>query len=369
MTVPASFDDLQAESIDGEIRLRHTDGTVLGVGIEKRVVPALEDALADLDDPRGTVDGVPVRGACIFELTDTNLVVGRAGEKVALIFRDATSAGTRRVDLSAAALGALRAWLETIDTEPTDIRDWPGRRAEVLADMAEVTAARRSAESAGASMGVIQGFRDQMEDLRRRYINGLPQVPIARDPLEGGIVTAAIDTAGLDGPFWDAENPYRPAEPMPASFVVLSGAMRLSAQQLEYFQHLCRPGPPVPFVVPDLLKRDGVKAVVATVPVGPHTGYAISYFSPRDEPPPIPNEWGRGEFWLRHRGHPTTMDAAYDNDPAPDFDILPWIRSEKLAWVAPKDPFMKLRWVPDRCPYLVPQGNYEHQRAQVGKVW
>ena len=172
--------------------------------------------------------------------------------------------------------------------------DWPARRAAIVSAMGDVAAARRRAEAQGAGFDEITPFLEKLDRLRRRYLDGLPTVLVARDPFDGTPVSVAMDTAGLDGAFWDAENPVRPAEDMPASFVVLSGALRLSPDHLELTTHLCLPGPPVPFVVPELLGRDGVQAVLATVGIGGHTGYAISYFSPRPtEPPPLPNEWGR----------------------------------------------------------------------------
>ncbi len=249
---------------------------------------------------------------------------------------------------------------------------WLSRRAEFLAAIAAVTDERRRAEDGGASFDDLRPVLDRIFELRHRYVDELPATPIARHPFNGSVVTAAIDTAGLDGPFWDAENPARPAETMPAAFVVYSGAMRLAQDQIEHTPYLCLPGPPVPFVVPDLLGREGVQAVLVTVAVGPHTGYAVSYFSTRpSEPPPLPNEWGRREYWLRDDGQPVHMATSYDEWPAPDFELRPWIDNGKLAWVAPGDITLRLERRPDGCPYvgLASDSDHRFQRVQLGRIF
>jgi hypothetical protein len=250
------------------------------------------------------------------------------------------------------------------------VSDWLARRSTSLVALGEAAAARQRAESGGASSEEIASLVDAEVELRSEYVAVLPQAPLARDPFSGVVVTAAIDTAGLDGPFWDAQNPARPVETMAASFVVLSGALSVSPDHVEDTAYLCLPGPAVPFVVPDLLGRDGVEAVLATVPVGAHTGYALSYFSPRpEEQPPLPNEWGRREYWLRSNGEPVHMATSYDEDPAPDFDLGPWIESAKLAWVAPGDGTLQPRHEVEGCPYLDLEGTRRHQRVQFGQVF
>jgi hypothetical protein len=248
--------------------------------------------------------------------------------------------------------------------------DWRVHRAELLAAMATVLDERRNAEDAGAGFNELCPVLDRLLELRNRYVDELPATPIARHPFDGSVVTAAIDTAGLDGPFWDAENPARPAEAMPAAFVVYSGAMQLVPSCVEDTPYLCLPGPTVPFVVPDLLGREGVQAVLVTAPVGAHTGYVVSYFSlNKSEPPPLPNEWGRREYWLRAEGRPVHMATSYDGWPAPDFELGPWIDEGKLAWVAPGDATLGLERRSDGCPYLELPGDHRFQRVQLGQIF
>jgi len=247
--------------------------------------------------------------------------------------------------------------------------EWAKERQPLLDEWAAIIAARSAARARGAGVEEVGAITDQIGDVRRRYTDALPRLPVARDPFTDDIVTVALDNAGLDGPYWNAENPARPAETMPSTFVVLSGAMRLARDHTDELPHLCVPGPPVPFVVPALLGRDGVMAVVSTVPVGAHTGYAITYFSDAGpQPPPLPNEWGRREYWLRDAdGRPTTMASSYDTDPAPDFDLLHWLREGKVMWIAPGDPRLRLRTTEERCPYVFAVGgDQRHQRIGAG---
>lgn len=252
----------------------------------------------------------------------------------------------------------------------TPLDSWTTVRADLLRAMGAAEEGRGNAEGAGASYAVTSRFVDELVELRRAYADALPQIPIGSNPFDNSLVTVALDTQGLDGPYWDAQNPARPAESMPASFVGLTGAMGLAPGSVEFTEHLCLPGPQVPFVVPELLGRPGVTAVLTTVTVGSHTGYAVSYFSPRSpEGPPLPNEWGRREYWIRKSGEPVTMGTSFDNLPEPDFDLGPWIDRGKVGWVAPGDDTYLLNWEREDCPYLDLPGARRFQRVQAGEVF
>jgi hypothetical protein len=361
---------LHIEAHEGRVEFRAPDGRLLGAGGDTRVVPLLVDALTHLDSPTGSIDGLAVRGVCAFDITDTDLVAGRAGDGAVLVWRTPEGSVLGRADLTATDIADVLQWLDDLHVPVPAPPDWVTRRAATLRAIGDVVSARRRAEARGASTEELTSLIASITDLRRSYVADLPEVAIGRDPFDGPVVTAEMDNAGLDGPFWDAGNPARPATTMPPSFVVLSGAMRLSLDDLEHTDQLCLPGPAVPFVVPEVLRRDGVLAVLAELDVGAHTGYAISYFSPRpSEPPPLPNEWGRREYWLRDRGEPLQMGTSYDLAPSPDFDLMPWIAAGKLLWIHPGDETRTLQRTPEHCPFLGLSGERRHQRVQLGKVW
>lgn len=189
--------------------------------------------------------------------------------------------------------------------------------------------------------------------LFRRYRQLLPEVPVSRNPDTGEVVRWAIDTVGLDGWFWS----YRGAsnrlpDPVTPGWLTMAGAVRL-AEPVEPAPFLVRPGPGVPFVVPRILDAPGVRAVVAQVPVGRHTGWPITYFGPRPKNTRLVNLWPGDTYPVydadgQWKGWAETTPWVADYD----FDLAPWLRSGKLLWILPGDESMTLRGGVDGCPYL-----------------
>jgi hypothetical protein len=93
-------------------------------------------------------------------------------------------------------------------------------------------------------------------------------------------------------------------------------------------------------VLPDVLRHDGVAAVVSTVPIGPHLGFAVVYYAERADRGGFPaiTEWG----------HPPADGGAA----ALDEDLGPWITAGRLWWVEPFDPDLELHSGVAACPYL-----------------
>ena len=142
-------------------------------------------------------------------------------------------------------------------------------------------------------------MRLRVREISRRYEQLLPEVTVARCPHSGALVRWPIDTAGLDGWFWELKAPMRRKPPLqPPLWLAMNGAMRL-AKPVEYTRYLVVPGPDVPFVVPRILKSPGVRAVLAQVPVGAHTGWTISYFGPKPENVRLVNLWGTETYPVR----------------------------------------------------------------------
>jgi hypothetical protein len=200
--------------------------------------------------------------------------------------------------------------------------------------------------------------------LEARYEAALPVPAIARDPYSAEPLTYPIDTGGLDGLWWRYDSPVRPPEEdeLPDGVFALTGALRLG-DRIEQFPFLCKPGPEAPFVIPRILAHDTVRAVVSELPVGPHTGYAIVYFS--NDPPEIPrfNTWGT-DLYVTYRGWDSVVE---DAEPL-DFDLEPWVESEKLLWIAPGDSTLELRAGTNGCPYLDLPGRRNFVRIQAGRV-
>jgi hypothetical protein len=189
-------------------------------------------------------------------------------------------------------------------------------------------------------------------EINRRYRAWLPEVTVGRCPESGELVRWPIDVHGLDGMFWDyLSSIRRPPHPLPHGWLATAGAMRL-ADRVEYPPFAVVPGPDLPFVVPRILDNPGVRAVIAEVPVGAHTGWTISYFGPKPEGVTLVNLWGGntypvhrdgvGRGWARER--PTVSQY--------DFELTEWLRSGKLLWLEPGDESATLREGPGGCPFV-----------------
>ncbi|MEA2644970.1 MAG: hypothetical protein QOE92_53 [Chloroflexota bacterium] len=230
------------------------------------------------------------------------------------------------------------------------------RRGELLAEHASVR--RDRAEDA----------RESRARLEQEYLAALPVVPISRCPFSGEVVSMAIDTAGLDGLFWDETGPIRPLdEEMPETFFALTGAVSLGAG-VENAPFPCTPGPQLPFVVPRMLLHPDVKAVVSQLPIGGHTGFPIVYYAD-----PIPvlrrfNDWGTAEYSYETEDDPELFDSVDEEDEVLDFDLALWIERGDLLWIAPGDADLKLMTTVEGCPYLGLDGRRDFYWIQAGKL-
>ncbi|MEI7926810.1 MAG: hypothetical protein WCI61_11580, partial [Chloroflexota bacterium] len=106
-----------------------------------------------------------------------------------------------------------------------------------------------------------------LDDATEAYLDALPRVDLARCPFTGATATIAIDTYGLDGPWWNYLAALRPVEARPPTLVAFTGALRL-ADRVERTRHLVKMGPGVPYVLPRLMAVDGMRAVIRAVGVG-----------------------------------------------------------------------------------------------------
>lgn len=200
------------------------------------------------------------------------------------------------------------------------------------------------------------------------YLAGLPVVELSVNPFTNEVFRHTLDIYGLDGLWWNSETPARPMELLPETAVAFTGAVRL-ADPIENIPFLCHPGPGIPFIVPRVIEQEGVKAVLSSVPVGKHQGYAVVYYAKSE----LRTLEGFGD-WGRNIAYYDLGDEDFGWQewiPAPgdlDFDLKPWIEKGKLLWIAPGDETMNLRSETD-CPYLDSTGNRFWQVVQAGRAW
>ncbi|MFI0418829.1 hypothetical protein [Spongiactinospora sp. 9N601] len=217
---------------------------------------------------------------------------------------------------------------------------------------------------------------NRVQEVNRRYRALLPEVTVARCPDSGQVVRWPIDVYGLDGCFWNyVSSVRRPPQPLPRGFLAMAGAMRL-AEPVEHPPFAVVPGPDVPFVVTRILNSPRVRAVIAEVPVGAHTGWTISYFGPRPEDIELVNLWGANTYAVYRDGVNRGWSWVVPNTADYDFELTEWLRSGKLLWLAPGDESATLREGPDGCPFaglpgrrrisLIRNGMIQHLGAFAG---
>jgi hypothetical protein len=191
----------------------------------------------------------------------------------------------------------------------------------------------------------------RVTELERTYFERLPLLPLSRCPLDGAPLLRHFDAAGFDGSWWRSDAcPQDP--PACDHFWLVTGAVRLSGspQGGEFDAHL---GPAVPYVVPRLLQRPGVTAVLQSIPMEQSgTAYTVAYFAERrPEHEPGSSEWRRTHVaWVDGR------EARWriDQDPR-DFELEPWIESGRLRWIAPGTGELIAGKTSD-CPFLRLEG-------------
>ncbi|MBL1075196.1 hypothetical protein JK358_12415 [Nocardia sp. 2] len=210
----------------------------------------------------------------------------------------------------------------------------------------------------------------QLYELQDAYRAQLPEVSVSRCPFTGVEVRWPLDDVDLDGWFWDWDKPARRlVNPVPRTWLAMGGAVRL-AEPVTAAPFMCKPGPDAPYVIPQLLEVPEVRAVVAEVPIGRHTGWATTYFATiRPTDIPLENTWGSQKYdvydtggqwraWSEHR----RLLREYD------FELRPWLESGKLLWIAPGDSGVTLREGVAECPYLDIDGERRRQRIHNGEI-
>lgn len=211
-----------------------------------------------------------------------------------------------------------------------------------------------------------------MDNLVEMYQKQLKYSSISRCPFTGEAVEWNIDDEGLDGLWWNIDNPIRQDIKAPSTFYAIDGAMKLSSN-IEAAPFTVKPGPDIPYVLPRLLELDQVKAVISQLSIGEHTGFCITYFcDPYLKYLPRINEWGTDRYWESNPiigdsyspGRWVSLDP-YKSDR--DFDLKYWIQKGKLFWIKPNDPNLRLRISVTDCPFIDLVGDTRYKVIQEGK--
>ncbi len=218
---------------------------------------------------------------------------------------------------------------------------------------------------------VAAGDHAAQAEAEQAYVAALPRVALARCPFTGAIVRHSLDDRGIDGPWWDYLTPVRPAaeDGLPETVFAVTGALVVGGEPV-VTDHLVKGGPEAPFVVPRLLERLEMRAVISQVRIGDQPGHVVVYFAqPMVHGVTRFNTWGANVYWYRAPDGRWGWDNNYEDAEVIDFDLAPWIEAGKLAWVAPGDADLALRAEAGGCPYLGRPGRRTFVRVQFGEVW
>lgn len=209
---------------------------------------------------------------------------------------------------------------------------------------------------------------NRLVELRRRYEEGLPRIALSRCPWTGLLVRHSFDPFGLDGLWWDYHNPARPLRERVWFCRAITGAVAIEPP-VERFPFLAKPGPAAPYVIPRLLGAPQVQATLSSISCGRHRAWCVAYYSLHETPGlDWPSDWGSALRWDEGGEGPGGWCDAAEFEEEWDFELAPWIRSGKLAWIAPGDASMTLRRDLEGCPYLDLPGVRQMQYVQDGEV-
>jgi len=176
-----------------------------------------------------------------------------------------------------------------------------------------------------------------------------------------------MDIVDLDGWYWEDEAPVRRIVPLPAKWLAMTGAMQVR-EPVTYAPFTASPGPAAPYVVPRLMDIPDIRAVISQIPVGRHTGWAITYFGALPQVS-LENTWGAEQYYVYDdNGEWLGWDRKAPWPPDWDFDLTPWVTSGKLLLIAPGDTTATLRQGTDGCPYLNITGSHDLAHIRPGRL-
>jgi len=202
------------------------------------------------------------------------------------------------------------------------------------------------------------------------YAEVLPFVAVGRCPFTGEVLEYVLDPFGLDGMWWCPNVLAEYPKPRCSEhFRTLLGAIDFHGRTpVEAKVHrTVHAGPGVPFVVPQMLKIPGMRAVIAQVALAHgDTAFAISYFSER----PIHGgylhqPWGRNAYQVFDADG--NYEAWSTSNEAWDFELKGWLDAGLLLWIEPGDENLALR-EGRPCPYENLPGVKTDQEVKEGVI-
>jgi len=211
-------------------------------------------------------------------------------------------------------------------------------------------------------------LNNNIAELSDKYLETLPVCTISRCPYTGQLVEYSVDIFGLGGPWWNHVSPVRDEINAPKTLFAVDGAMKINSIT-EDAPFTIFPGPDKPFVIPDLLKRHEIKAVISFMEIaGNHVWWIVYYAFPMVYDMPGINDYGAGRYSAENTYGQKLYYSSYYSEIDYDFSIGEWIKQGKLLWIKPNDSNYNLMSIINGCPYLDIEGKGKIQVIKDGKV-
>ncbi len=209
--------------------------------------------------------------------------------------------------------------------------------------------------------GIWRECMGRLKSMEPVFLATLPRLRLARCPYTGELVHASVDVFGTGSPWWRDEGTVRNEFEGPSTLFAVDGALHLDGMP-EESPFTVLPGPEKPFVIPEILSRSEIRAVLYATPITGGTVWWMVYFAyPMVYDHARVNDYARDCYTiLLDSGTRIAYSDAYP-DFLLDFDLAPWVKSGKLLWISPGDAAMKLHATLDGCPYLNEPGEARRQ--------
>jgi len=173
----------------------------------------------------------------------------------------------------------------------------------------------------------------QVEPLIEEYWQNIPLILLSICPFCEAELRHPFDSVDLNG-FWWMDRTQRPGPSVQACehFQLLLGSLNLNGMKPEGGLFECCPGPDIPFVIPRLLEKAEMRAVISEIKMEcGYIGYPIVYFSSQPVvSQDLSQSWARKE----HRFKTEDGKAGWDiRQEQYDYDVLRWAHKKKVRWV------------------------------------
>lgn len=220
----------------------------------------------------------------------------------------------------------------------------------------EATLAQRRAQRDSCIEQYYTEHPDRANALLEEYYDCLPRMTLSRCPFTRQPLTRVFDPWGIDGFWWQDRNIRRVKEPTaPRTFHLLQGAVSFNGQPLRGGIDEAFIGPDVPFVIPRIMSRPGMVAVVSSITMANgYIAYPIAYYSLEKQL--------RGSMTQSWREETYSYDGLWRIDAHPwDFELKEWVESGRVKWIAPDDPEFVVQEGWGNCPYQDLPGHRQRQ--------